>query len=76
MLPSPGTLKAPLMTACRKLQWPLRASFTTFGRTSLQCTWQILSICLFKTASASPPANVICPVSNSKPTSGPVKAIS
>ena len=47
--PSPGTVNAPLITASRKLQLRLRASFITAGRTSLQCTWHTRAMCLSST---------------------------
>ena len=74
--PSPGTVKAPAITASRKLQLRLRASFITAGRTSLQCTWHTRPMCLSSTASGSPPANVMCPASNSRPTASLVRDIS
>ena len=44
----------------------------TSGRTSLQWTWQTRATCFASIAAASPPANVMWPVSNSSPTSSPV----
>ena len=44
------------------------------GRTSLQWTWHTRSICRSRNVSGSPPANVMWPASNSRPTSALVRA--
>ena len=74
--PSPGTVNAPLMTDSRKLQLRLRAMRMTSGRTSLQCTWQTRRDVLFQHRRPDRrPRTVMCPLSNSRPTSSPAFSI-
>ena len=71
--PSPGTVKAPLITASRKLQLPLRASLMHVRPHVLAVhVADALDVLAQHRRPASPPANVMWPVSNSRPTSSAV----